>query len=181
MASTPIPAARHPAHALLVPTAAAPREAFLRMAQDWRDHDVDRYALALEDYEGYLRQLQADAAPSQPEGRVPSTQFCLQTGDEIVACIRLRSYLTAALALEGGHIGYDVRPHARGRGFASVALQQLLPLARRLGLERVLLTIDADNMASQKVVERNGGVYSGEVLTAIGARPMRHYWIDLSP
>jgi predicted acetyltransferase len=56
-----------------------------------------------------------------------------------------------------GHIGYSVVPWKRGQGYASRALRLLLPLVRREGLPFVELTTEADNFASQRVIERNGG------------------------
>jgi predicted acetyltransferase len=56
-----------------------------------------------------------------------------------------------------GHIGYAVVPWKQGRGYATEALRQLLPLAREVGLPYVEITTDPDNLASQRVVEANGG------------------------
>ena len=56
-----------------------------------------------------------------------------------------------------GHIGYTVVPWKQGRGYATRALRQLLPLARQRGLTYLDLTTDPDNVASQKVITANGG------------------------
>jgi predicted acetyltransferase len=56
-----------------------------------------------------------------------------------------------------GHIGYSVVPWKRGRGYATRALRLLLPLAKAEGLAYVELTTDADNVASRRVIEANGG------------------------
>ena len=56
-----------------------------------------------------------------------------------------------------GHIGYSVVPWKRGRGYAKKALELLLPDAKQEGLEFVELTTDAENIASRKVIEANGG------------------------
>jgi predicted acetyltransferase len=56
-----------------------------------------------------------------------------------------------------GHIGYSVVPWKRRRGYATRALQLLLPQARDEGLAYVELTTDADNLASRRVIEANGG------------------------
>jgi len=56
-----------------------------------------------------------------------------------------------------GHIGYSVVPWKRRRGYATHALQLLLPRARSEGLAYVEVTTDADNIASQRVIEANGG------------------------
>ena len=56
-----------------------------------------------------------------------------------------------------GHIGYSVVAWKRQRGYATRALQLLLPDARDEGLEFVVLVTDADNLPSQRVIEANGG------------------------
>jgi predicted acetyltransferase len=56
-----------------------------------------------------------------------------------------------------GHVGYSVVPWKRQRGYAIRALQLLLPHARAEGLAYIELTTDADNFASQRVIEANGG------------------------
>jgi predicted acetyltransferase len=56
-----------------------------------------------------------------------------------------------------GHIGYAVVPWKQRRGYARDALSQLLPEARAEGLQFVEITTDPDNMASQRVIEANGG------------------------
>jgi predicted acetyltransferase len=57
-----------------------------------------------------------------------------------------------------GHIGYAVVPWKQQRGYATLALRLLLPEARALGLPFVEVTTDPANIASQRVIEANGGV-----------------------
>ena len=56
-----------------------------------------------------------------------------------------------------GHIGYAVVPWKRGLGYATQALADILPEARAVGLPYVELTADLSNIASQRVIEANGG------------------------
>lgn len=56
----------------------------------------------------------------------------------------------------------------------------VLPEARRRGLERALITADADNFASLKIIEKSGVVYAGESLSARSGKRVRRYWVDLS-
>ena len=58
-----------------------------------------------------------------------------------------------------GHVGYSVVPWKQRRGHATAALELVLPLAADVGLDRVEVTTDVDNRASQRVVERNGGEF----------------------
>ena len=56
-----------------------------------------------------------------------------------------------------GHIGYSVVPSKRRRGYATRALQLLPPRVATEGLPYVDLTADASNIASQRVIQANGG------------------------
>ncbi len=79
--------------------------------------------------------------------------------------------------LRTGHIGYGVRPSARGRGLATWTLDQVLRHARDAGRERVLLVCRHNNAASIKTIERSGGVLDRTVDDGHGLA--RHYWIHL--
>jgi len=57
-----------------------------------------------------------------------------------------------------GHIGYSVVPWKQGKGYATLALRLLLPEARAEGLTYVELITDPSNIASQRVIQANGGV-----------------------
>ncbi len=80
---------------------------------------------------------------------------------------------------EIGQIGYGVRPSARRRGLASWALGEMLGQARAvLDADRVLVPCLADNIASARTIERNGGVLESIRDTPHG--PVRRYWIPLN-
>jgi len=57
-----------------------------------------------------------------------------------------------------GHIGYSVFSWKRNKGYASEALKQILPEAIKLGMPFVELTTNAENLISQRVIEKSGGV-----------------------
>jgi len=57
-----------------------------------------------------------------------------------------------------GHIGYTVVPWKTRRGYGTEAVRQLLPHARREGLDYLEVTTDTTNTASQKIITTNGGV-----------------------
>jgi predicted acetyltransferase len=57
-----------------------------------------------------------------------------------------------------GHIGYAVVPWKQRLGYAKSALRLILPEAKAVGLPYVDITTDPDNIASQRVIEANGGI-----------------------
>jgi len=76
-----------------------------------------------------------------------------------------------------GHVGYGVRPSARGRGLASWALGAVLAIARERGMESVEVVCEDENAPSAAVIERNGGVRVGSRHGATGL--VRRYRIDI--
>ena len=81
-----------------------------------------------------------------------------------------------------GHIGYAVVPWKQGRGYATSALRQFLLSARAEGLSYVEITTDPDNIASQRVIEANGGVLHERFTkpSQFGSTPGLRYRIALS-
>ena len=57
-----------------------------------------------------------------------------------------------------GHIGYEVFSWKRNMGYASEALKQILPEAIKLGMPFVELVTNVENLISQKVITKNGGL-----------------------
>ncbi|MEQ0564878.1 GNAT family N-acetyltransferase [Amycolatopsis sp. NEAU-NG30] len=72
---------------------------------------------------------------------------------------------TGEFVRRAGHIGYGIRPGARGRGVATWALGEMLAEAARRGMDHVVLVCAANNTASARTIERHGGVLEslGEV------------------
>lgn len=92
--------------------------------------------------------------------------------------IDIRPRLNNQLLFTGGHIGYSVRKSERRKGYAKEMLRQALLLCRdEWRLDRCLLTCNAENIASGRTIEANGGVLENTV--ADGARMVKRYWIEL--
>lgn len=95
----------------------------------------------------------------RPDNWVPQSTFWFVADGEYLGSIRCRHELTEYLLNEGGHIGYDVVPEHRRKGYATAMLCAVLPFAAGLGITQALLTCDEDNVGSRKVIEACGGVY----------------------
>lgn len=133
------------------------------------------HQMTLGEFELYVKGLEAYAHGQQlPEGYVPMSTFWLQVNGQLVGISKLRHHLTEALKVEGGHIGYGIRPAQRNKRYATKLLELTLDEARKLGLQRVLITVNQNNIPSQKVVTNNGGVLDHITETK------HYYWIEIS-
>jgi predicted acetyltransferase len=114
-----------------------------------------------------------------PEGWVPATTLWLVDQGEYIGRLSIRHRLTDELLKTGGHIGYDIRPSRRSRGYGSKILELALPIAHELGIGQALLTCDETNIGSKKIIEKNGGVLQDRVEEpGTGVYKLR-YWITL--
>jgi len=135
-----------------------------------------------EDWGAYLRrQARIAAGLDLPYGWVASTQLVGDVAGRIVGRVSLRHELNEFLTLFGGHVGYAVRPADRRRGYATMMLGQTLVRARALGLDRVLVTCDVDNVASAAVIERCGGVLENVQPGDARSGAKRRYWVPAPP
>ena len=105
----------------------------------------------------YVAALRGAEPETWPGGYVPQTILWWVAGEEYLGRVNIRHRLTESLRHEGGNIGYVVRPGARRRGHATAMLAAALPVAAGLGIESALLDCEADNVASRRVIEKNGG------------------------
>jgi len=141
-----------------------------------------RYSSATQQKVSYERWLQwivqdADAATC-PQGSVPQQLYFLLEGERLLGAISIRPFLTPDYLQWAGHMGYGIRPAERRRGYAAKMLALALPLAKRCGIEKLLLVCDKDNLASAKTIQKNGGVLENE-LTEDDGNVIQRYWIDL--
>jgi predicted acetyltransferase len=115
-----------------------------------------------------------------PPNHVPSTFLFAFEGSRIVGRVSIRHELNDFLLRFGGHIGYVVVPEFRRRGYATAMLGLSVQFAReQLGIERVLVTCDDDNVGSIRTIEKNGGVLENVVSGPDLATPKRRYWIEV--
>jgi predicted acetyltransferase len=117
---------------------------------------------------------------SLPEGYLPFTYLVGTAGGIIVGRLTIRHRLNEYLELAAGHIGYGVVPGFRRKGYAAAMLREALPLCPALGLSRVLITCDDDNIGSRKVIEACGGKLADYTMVPGMRIRKRRYWISVT-
>lgn len=162
------------------------REELCRMIDEWKEDQTKNHTNGSpwtifrndpRDIDRYLAELEhKDAA----DGFVPDSVFFLLDEDRnrLIGAVNIRHYLNDFLLKEGGHIGDGIRPSERGKGYGTEMIRLALIECRKLGIDRVLMVCDRDNVASAKTIIKNGGVLENEFVNPAGVVEQR-YWIDL--
>ena len=165
---------------LVVPTVRLERS-FRAMAREYADVGEHSYQDLPEDFAGYVGRLLDDAGGVRLEpGLVPASTFWLiRDGREVVGVVRIRHELNEHLLVTGGHIGYDIRPGQRRKGYGRRLLALAKDKARELGIGQALLTCREDNVPSARIIEANGGVLADVIDSELMKCRMKRYWIDL--
>ncbi|MCD4671821.1 MAG: GNAT family N-acetyltransferase [Anaerolineaceae bacterium] len=160
------------------------KETFITMAAEYQAHGEKRYAELLpqleRDFTRYVQRLEMDAAGIDlPEGYVPQSTFWSVEDHDLIGVIRIRHKLTPWLKQIGGHIGYDIRPTRRRKGYGTRQLQLALEKLRDWRWTKALITCNDNNIASARIIEANGGKLWDVIHPESEPTPIRRYWIHI--
>jgi predicted acetyltransferase len=118
------------------------------------EHYFNKYKIALENFQEYLCLVDHYSKGNHlPEGEVSTSTFWLIDKEEVVGVVRIRHQEVEC----AGHIGYDISPECRNRGYGFYILKLALEKAAKIGIEEAILTCNIDNIASKKIIEKNNG------------------------
>jgi RimJ/RimL family protein N-acetyltransferase len=105
-----------------------------------------------------ILQLLRDLALDVGQQWTPSSWLIVEN-NELVGLI---SYKTVPAADGSIEIGYGIAPTHEGRGIATRAVAELILRAKHSGLRVIRAETTIDNIASQRVLERNNFIRAGE-------------------
>lgn len=165
----------------LGPQHAAPLQAFLRDCREAGEEWIHGYFVPWDAPHGQaVADLEAwSSGEGLRAGWVPCTTGFIEAEGELLGVFNVRHELSDALRDEGGHIGYHVRPSARGRGVGHACLAGGLEVCRALGIRQALLTCDPTNVASWKVIEGAGGLQIFEGWSETKQGTIRRYHVPV--
>ncbi|NMM61982.1 GNAT family N-acetyltransferase [Clostridium sp. P21] len=120
----------------------------------------DKYKKALESFQDYLNDLHNYSQGNDlPQGEVATSTFWLIDKKEVVGVVRIRHQEVEC----AGHIGYDISPDYRTRGYGFQILKLALNEAVNIGIDEAILTCNITNIASKKIIEKNNGKLLGTI------------------
>ena len=115
-----------------------------------------------------------------PESYSPHTLYlAINDNNKIVGAIGIRWKQVPVLMAFGGLIGYSVRPSQRGKGYASEMLKLALDKFKNTNIENILITCKDFNIASKKVIEKNGGIFENTYSNDDDGYTYLRYWIKV--
>lgn len=157
------------------------KEQLFEMMDEWTaaDEKIVPYAIRKNDYHNFDYYLENLEIKEEIDGKVPDTTFfCLDVDRNLfVGAVNVRHYLNEAMLLNGGHIGDGIRPSERRKGYATKMIGLALEECKKLGIDKVLMVCDKNNIGSAKSIMNNGGVLENEVV--VNGVTEQRYWIDL--
>lgn len=152
------------------------------MMDEWLsvEQNFSPYMIRRNDYHDFDYYLENLELKEEIGGRVPdSTFFCLDIDRNIfVGAINIRHYLNETLLYNGGHIGDGIRPSERRKGYATAMIKLGLEECQKLGITKVLMVCDKENIGSAKSIMNNGGILENEVFE--DGMVEQRYWITLA-
>ena len=142
-------------------------ELFKAFPQNEMGFENTAYGMDKDAFKTYLEKKKNDSQGIHlQEGYVPDTQFVLiNSAGDYVGIFNLRHELNDFLRNGPGHVGYAIRKSMRNRGYATEGVKALFPEAKKLGIQEIFLSCNKDNAASQRVIEKCGGIFRKETET----------------
>jgi predicted acetyltransferase len=135
------------------------------------------YKKGLENFNEYLSDLHNySKGIDLPKGWVITSTFWLIDNNEVVGVVRVRHQDVWT----DGHIGYDVSPCYRKRGYGTQILKLALVEAEKIGIKEAIVTCNIDNMYSKKIIEKNNGKLLGTIFDEDENENLYRYSITLT-
>lgn len=136
------------------------------------------YKKALEDFPYYLNDLYNHSQGKKlPEGWVKTSTFWLIHDEEVVGVVRIRHQEIEC----AGHIGFDISPNCRNKGYGNYILKLALEKVKDIGLEEIIITCSKNNIASKRIIENNSGKLLGSIYDEEDHEYLYKYCIKIRP
>jgi len=133
----------------------------------------EKKVLIKKDFIAFVRFIKSfTRGKNLPKGYPPQTVYWLVKENKFLGYLSIRHKPTLQ-----GHIGYEISTKFQGHGYGKLILKLGLKKAKALGIKNVLLTCDATNIRSKRVIESNGGEFEGSSSQGKGKPRKLKYWI----
>ena len=134
-----------------------------------------------DNYAGWLEKLEKEKNAKPSEELVPAKTYFLvrESDNKLVGMINIRLTLNYNLWNYGGHIGYNIRPSERRKGYNKVNLYLGLRELDDYGEKMALLDCDKNNLGSSATMRALGGKMIYEYYDSEKGFTIQKYVIDI--
>lgn len=133
------------------------------------------------EFEAWLNMLKNNEDKSKiPSNFSISTQYIAVLDDDLIiggVCLRWEDI--PSLLLFGGHIGYSIRPTKRNNGYGNIILKLALEEFKKKNKDKVMVSCKDFNIASKKIIEKNGGTFYESYYDKENDITYLKYWINI--
>ena len=134
----------------------------------------------IDDFHEFLLKIETNKHQELlPDNFSSQNTYCLFDEGRLIGGFNLRHNLVGNLINHGGNIGYLIRPSERRKGYGTKMLAFALVKAKELGLTKVLVSCEINNIGSSKVIENNKGIYENDYYDKLINKTFKRYWINL--
>ena len=131
-------------------------------------------------YENWLKKkVREEIEVYSGEKYTEKTYILVDENNYIYGACNIRYPLVGNLFNLGGNIGYAIRPNERGKGYGVELLKLAMLKCKELGLDKILITARVNNVQSNKLIEKCGGVLDTDYLDEMSGIMFHRYWINL--
>ena len=102
--------------------------------------------------------------------------FIRKSDNKIVGLVNIRHKLNDELYNYAGHIGYSIRPLERKKGYGTILLTLALDCCKQLGINKVLVICNKNNIGSKNIIKNNNGKFESEIEK--DNEIYERYWIE---
>lgn len=158
------------------------QDEYLAYLSEWGTEDeITPYSSRLNGltYEAFIENLSwKERGLYDQENLVPDNTYILvDEKNHIYGALNFRHQLNPYLYQYGGHVGYGIRPSERNKGYGELILKLGLEIAKKRKYDDILVTCDEDNIASKKIILKNGGIFENKVFKHDGY--ILRFWFHL--
>ena len=129
-----------------------------------------------------LRETMLILITTSNHGKSSTNEYKLVEDGKQIGMIQVRRNASASVGFPpvlASHIYYEIDPEYRGKGHGKKILALGLNEAKNLGLEELVITCLENNIASQKIIESNGGILEASVFIPQKNEKVLKYRISL--
>jgi len=157
-------------------------ESYLDALREFRDENSEEgkdFLLDGSNFDDMMKKYESySQGKNLPDGYVPASEFWLVDDEQFIGRLSIRHKLNERLKKIGGHIGYAIRPSLRKKGYGTRILELGKKEAKKLGIEKALMTCKDWNIGSRKIIEKNGGIFLDRATIEDGVIELR-FWVNI--